>query len=128
MKRQLTLEYAFEFGALEPYYSAVARGVALASVCEQCGYAAFPARILCPKCASSYVKWKPLLGRAQIVHRTTGAKHEFALVRFDGADTQTVVRLHTIPPHASHGWLIVPRDDLIGLWLGAAASDAGKED
>ena len=128
MKRQITLDYALKFGALAPYVAAVGKGEALASVCDQCGYTAFPARLVCPSCTNSSVTWERLSGHAQVVHRTAGPEHEFALVRFDGADTQSVVRLHAVPSHASHGWLIAPRDDLIGLWLGADASDAGKED
>jgi uncharacterized protein len=128
MKREVTLDYTLEFGALAPYITALGKGEALASACQNCGFTAYPARLLCPKCASSPVEWKPLSGRAQIVHRTAGPEHAFALVQFEGADTRSVVRLHAIPPHVSQGWLIAPRDELTGLWLGADASDARKED
>ncbi|WDR00548.1 hypothetical protein PSC71_07260 [Devosia sp. J2-20] len=128
MKRQMVLDYTLVFGALAPYAEAVRAGEALASVCQHCGHTAFPARIVCPQCTGNVIAWKKLSGRARILQRTAGLEQTFALVQFDGAETRSIVRLHAIDPHLSHGRLIAPHDELIGLWLGADAPDSGKED
>lgn len=126
MKRQVTLDYTITLGQLAPYAKALQEGRALASACNNCEFTAFPPRVVCTQCESNDFTWKKLSGGAQILERTAGTDREFALVQFSGADTRTVVRLHDIPVHASIGRLIVPRDELIGLWLGADVPDAGE--
>lgn len=126
MKRELSLHYTVAFGQLAPFAEAVAEGRALASNCRHCGFTAFPPRVICPTCQRADFAWRELSGTARIIQRTAGADQAFALAQFAGADTQTVVRLHAIPDGAAAGRLITPRDQLIGLWLGAGAPDAQK--
>ncbi len=42
-----------------------------------------------------------LNGSARILHRTTGSDGDFAMVRFDGADTLTVVALDAVSMSAT---------------------------
>lgn len=126
MKRALKLQYTIQFGELAPYAAAVAEGRALASTCRHCGFTAFPPRVICPTCQRPDFAWQQLSGEARILHRTAGNERAFGLAQFAGASTQTVVRLHAIPDDAPTGRLIAPRDELIGLWLGADTPDARK--
>ena len=45
------------------------------------------------ECRSSNGAWLYLSGEARLVYHCDGADGSFALVRFEGADTSTVVRL-----------------------------------
>lgn len=128
MKRQITLDYTLQFGVLAQYAAAVRKGLALASACNKCGFTAFPPRVTCLQCESGEFRWRQLTGEAQLVERTGSGSEGYALAHFDGAQTQSVVRLHDISETASRGRLIAPQDELIGLWLGAEAFEARKED
>jgi len=46
-----------------------------------------------------------LSGEARIVYRCDGTEGSFALVQFDGADTQTVVRLDAMADTDTAGYL-----------------------
>lgn len=97
MKHRLTLDYSLGRGGLAPYLDAIAGGVALAGVCSLCGRTTFPPERRC-RCeqygdADATPGHKQLSGHAQIVFRTDGPAGHFALVRFEGADNQTVCRI-----------------------------------
>lgn len=117
MKHRMDLDYTIAEGDLAPYFSALRAGQALASMCANCGTVCFPARSQCATCPDAPLTWRPLDGRATILMRTDGATGSFALVRFDGADTSSTVRLQN--PHLTGrtGHVIAPVGDAAGLWL-----------
>ena len=106
MKYRMTLDYAIPSGILTPYFDALAEGRALASRCATCNHIAFPARTTCQRCAGQQINWIELAGTANILFRTDGPTGNFALVRFDGADTNSTVGLDI--PEAQDG-LATPR-------------------
>ena len=137
MKYQVILDYTIASGDLTPYFNALLAGRALASTCTSCRHVAFPARTTCQRCAGREFDWTELQGTASVLFRTDGQAGSFALVRFDGADTNSTVALgnpeacnseapelnEECLPQASpnaqtlRGRLIVPPGELPGLWL-----------
>jgi|GEM_PF-618956 len=97
MKHRLVLDYSLGRGGLAPYLDALAGGVALAGFCPRCGRTTFPPERRCrcePNGGSDAAPGhKELSGHAHVVFRTDGPSGHFALVRFDGADNQTVCRI-----------------------------------
>lgn len=127
MKTRLTLEYDVPFGDLATYADALADGRALASKCGVCGDVAFPARNLCRSCGNDQMRWKELPGRARIVHRTDAGTKGFALVKFDGADTHSMVGLTNPEIDMPSGRLVAPVGDAPGLWLELQELSGGEE-
>ncbi len=117
MKLNISLDYTISEGALKPYFDALLSGKALASLCQVCGHVAFPARASCIACGSGEMDWTALSGTSNIIYRTDGAKSAFALAKFDGADTQTIVALTNPACKATTGSLSKPVGERPGLWL-----------
>lgn len=117
MKHQLNLDYTIPSGDLAPYFESLEAGKALASKCEGCGAVAFPARAQCLSCDGKAMHWHPLSGAAQVIFRTDGAKGSFALVRFEGADTQSTVAIANSEQRSDFGKLTKPVKDALGLWV-----------
>lgn len=117
MKQQLILDYTIPVGDLAPYFDALQEGKALASKCSECGAVVFPARSGCVKCVGADIHWQELNGNAVVLFRTDGVGTSFALVQFDGAETQTTVAIKNPEIHTSFGLLIAPPNDAAGLWL-----------
>ncbi|MBD3624537.1 MAG: hypothetical protein HUJ24_03990 [Rhodobacteraceae bacterium] len=116
MKRRLVLDYRLPTGRLAPHFEALARGQALGWQCGTCRNTAFPPALTCAACGSAGGGWVPLSGRAAVQHRTETPDAAFALVRFDGADTATLVRLTNPDLKTTRGRLVPPETDA-GLWL-----------
>ena len=115
---------------------------ALASTCNACGHVAFPARTTCLRCAGDQINWTELPGTARVLFRTDGPTGSFALVRFDGADTNSTVALgNTAGGHSEtgttqaqkssastlRGRLIAPPGERPGLWLALTNSYDEKQ-
>ena len=88
----LTLDYQLQPGWLAPYVKGLQKGIAMARRCSACKKVSFPPVRVCD-CRSSNGAWVYLSGEARLVYHCDGADGSFALVRFEGADTSTVVRL-----------------------------------
>ncbi len=63
-------------------------GVLAHQVCEACGTAFFPPRVLCPSCGAGELEWRPSSGRGVVYSATTiaprgGAPYTVALVDLD---------------------------------------------
>ena len=101
---QLTLDYQLQAGWLEPYVQGLQQGNAIARCCSACKKTSFPPIRVCA-CHHTTGDWINLSGEAHIVHRCEGSEGHFALVQFDGADTQTVVRLDAMENNAVTGYL-----------------------
>jgi uncharacterized OB-fold protein len=96
----ITFEYAHTFGALEPYFAALAEGRALGAMCACCGRVWFPPRMVCA-CGSA-TEWTDLPGTGTVEAVTSGpgavplstvsGELAFALIRFDGAGNLALVR------------------------------------
>lgn len=96
----ITFEYAHAFGALAPYFAALAEGRALGALCTVCSKTWFPPRMVCA-CGNA-TAWKELPGTGTVEAVTAGpgavplttvsGELAFALVRFDGAGNLALVR------------------------------------
>ena len=100
----LTLEYQLQTGWLEPFVEGLQQGVAMGRACDACNITTFPPTRIC-ECGQVDGKWVALSGLAHIVHRCDGTEGSFALVRFDGADTESVVCLEDIGASVQMGYL-----------------------
>lgn len=143
MKVRLFLDYSINEGVLQPYFDGLRAGQAIASRCDHCKHVAFPARSTCAICHADTVSFQPLSGRAEVVHRSDGPAASHALVRFDGADTQTTVALSNPQSTEPSGTLCKPpanqtpnktanqiNDETAqrpGLWLCLGTSPSTKE-
>ncbi len=101
---QLTLDYQLQTGWLKPFVRGLQKGIAVARCCSACKKTSFPPIRVC-KCNNANGKWVNLSGEARIVYRCDGTDGSFALVQFDGADTQTVVRLDDMSDAEVVGYL-----------------------
>lgn len=104
----LALNYQLQSGWLQPYVQGLLQGHATARCCIACNRTSFPPIRVC-KCQHTEGTWTRLSGAARIVHRCDGTDGSFALVQFDGADTQTVVRLDAMPETDQLGYLRCPQ-------------------
>ena len=129
MNYRMTLDYTIPFGDLTPYFDALTEAKALASTCTACDHVAFPARTSCLRCGSKQFNWTELPGTATVLFGTDGPTGSFALVRFDGADTNSTVALVN-SPHAQtpRGRLIAPPEEHPGLWLALSTNNSEKDD
>jgi uncharacterized protein len=93
MKLLLTLDYTLGEGFLAPYLDGLREGHAVAARCPSCGRISLPPDPTCP-CGTRSTQTLPLPGTATLLWRTTGTDGDVALVRFDGADTLSLARLH----------------------------------
>ncbi len=101
---QLTLDYQLQAGWLEPFVNGLQQGIAIARCCSACKKTSFPPIRVC-ECNHTVGEWVTLSGEARIAHRCDGTEGSFALAKFDGADTQTVVRLDTMADTDITGYL-----------------------
>jgi hypothetical protein len=92
MNLTLTLDYTLSPGWLSPYVEGLRRGEAIAARCTACGRTSLPPQRACA-CGSTGSQFVRLSGEACVAARASGTDGDFALVRFDGADTLSVARL-----------------------------------
>lgn len=137
MNFQITLDYTIPCGDLTPYFDALSDARALATTCIACGHVAFPARTSCLRCAGQQINWTELPGTARVLYRTVGPTGSFALVRFDGADTNSTValvyadtqeELEVQDTQTLRGSLMAPPKEQPGLWLLVSTNNTGKDD
>ena len=117
MKLQLNLPYEIAAGWLAPWVDALRAGQALGARCNTCQAVSFPPTRVC-NCGGCATTWQPLPGTAVIVYRTDGADGTFALVRFDGAASQSVVRLHGLAQGDLRGRLLPASGERPAVVLG----------
>lgn len=117
MKLQLNLPYEMAAGWLAPWVDALLAGQALGASCSTCHAVSFPPTRVC-NCGSRSTTWQPLPGTAVIVYRTDGVDGTFALVRFDGAASQSVVRLQGLPQDDVRGRLLPASGERPAVVLG----------
>ena len=101
---RLTLDYQLQTGWLEPFINGLLQGYAVARRCSACAKTTFPPIRVCA-CQHTEGDWVNLSGKAEITYRCEGADGNFALVQFEGADTQTVVRLNAMTDVDDIGYL-----------------------
>jgi hypothetical protein len=121
IKHSLTLNYQLNPGWLAPYIERLKEGILLAWQCASCSQTRVPSTRRCT-CGSSDGCWITLSGTAHIVKRTTGLDGDFALVRFEGADTLTVVALERVCASATTAVIKPINETLPQLILVAAAA------
>lgn len=102
IKHQIVLDYTLAPGWMKPFVDGLITGNAVALKCASCALISYPPQRTCT-CGETQSDWITLSGIAEIVFRTTGSDGDFGLVRFDGADTQTVVRLEAFSIHLERG-------------------------
>ncbi len=115
---RLTLDYPLAAGWQRPWIDALADGQVLARRCSSCQRTSFVPLRVCD-CGGSTADWVKLSGNATITQRSTGQDGDFALVRFEGADTLTTVRLIAMPTNAVSGKLLKPNEQRPVLLLGS---------
>lgn len=104
----LSLDYQLQAGWLEPFVHGLQQGIAIARSCTACNKISFPPVRVC-ECSHTHGNWVNLSGKAHIQYRCTGTEGNFALVQFEGADTQTVVRLEDMTENDLAGQLMSPK-------------------
>lgn len=96
---------------MKPFVDGLIDGKAVATKCTSCAHISYPPQRTCT-CGEKQSDWIRLSGTAEIVFRTTGSDGDFGLVQFDGADTQTVVRLEAFSTHVQRGRIAKAVDSL----------------
>jgi len=91
----LILDYQLNAGWLAPYVDGLKDGKLIARQCTRCSRISFPPVRSCI-CGHTDGNWKQLKGTAKILQRATGTDGDFAMVRFDGADTLSVAALDAV--------------------------------
>lgn len=114
---RLTLDYTLAAGWMAPFVEGVQTGQAVARTCAGCDGVSFPPVRVCG-CGSADSAWTTLSGLARIVWRTDGADGSFALVQFEGATGQSVVRLSEMDEGETEGRLVISMGDLPQLVVG----------
>ncbi len=112
---QLQLDYALHPGWMAPFVEGLRDGQAVARSCGVCSRVSFPPVRICD-CGEADGTWTTLTGTAEVTLRTTGSDGQFALVRFEGADTSSVVRLQDNVE--GHGALRASEGDVPKMILG----------
>ena len=102
---ELRLNYALAEGWLAPWVDALREGRVLARRCSACGRASFVPLRAC-RCGSMTGEWVELPNTARIERRCTGLDGDFALARFEGADTACVAALRDVPEEATRARLV----------------------
>lgn len=125
IRREVLLSYELAPGWLAPHVEGLVRGHAVARDCGSCGRVSFPPERHCG-CAAPAPRWVTLGGRAEVVFRTDGLDGSFALVRFAGANTMSVVRLVQNGAEGPVGTLVAPADGQPALLL--ALDEKGAPD
>lgn len=115
----LNLNYRLSPGWLSPYVTGLREGKLKARQCAACSHTSVPP-VRCCHCGCRDGHWTTLDGSAHIIKQTTGSDGDFALVRFNGADTLTVVALESLPPDATTGVVKTVNGDLPTLTLVSA--------
>ena len=111
-----TLDYSLETGWLTPFVTGLQMGDVIARTCQSCACVSFPPQRVCP-CGDRKGDWVTLAGTATIKWRTHGADGDFALAQFDGASTQTVLRLVGFDATQKRGKLIASGSNAPALSL-----------
>jgi len=88
----VSLDYQLTPGWMSPFIQGLVDGQAIARRCSTCMQTSFPPVRVC-RCGQSHAQWIQLSGEAKLIYRTQGIDGDFALVQFEGANTQTVVKL-----------------------------------
>ncbi len=114
---RITLDYALGPGWLAPFIEGLQKGDLLGRRCSGCAKVHVPPVRTCD-CGETTGSWQPLSGAARIVVETRGADGAFALVQFDGADTQSVVRLAGVADGDTRGKLCPSDGDTPAMVLG----------
>ncbi|MEP5731360.1 MAG: hypothetical protein ABJL67_18540 [Sulfitobacter sp.] len=114
---KLTLDYTLAPGWMAPFIDGLRANKAMARVCRGCSEVSFPPTRICT-CGAEKAEWRELSGQADIAFRTGGTDGTFGLVRFRGANTQSVVRLNGIESDTNTGWLAAAENDTPHLALG----------
>ncbi|WP_299726679.1 hypothetical protein [uncultured Tateyamaria sp.] len=122
INHRLTLDYVLAPGFFAPFIDGLLTATAWARRCAACQNVSYPPLRTCT-CGEAAGEWQKLKGQADIVWRTEGVDGAFALVKFDGADTQSVVRLQGIEAHDTRGCLYRPDGDAPQMVLGPISQD-----
>ena len=101
----LRLNYTLAEGWLAPWVDALREGRVLARRCSACGSTSFVPLRAC-RCGNLTGEWVELQNSARIERRCAGLDGEFALARFEGADTACVAALRDVPEGATRARLV----------------------
>lgn len=115
-KLALALDYTLSPGWLAPWVDGILRGKAIGRTCAGCGRVSF-APLRCCDCGEIDGTWSPLPGTATLRQMTEGSDGSFGLVRFDGSDTNTIVRLVHWTSWELVGRIRAPEGDLPAIEL-----------
>ncbi|MEP6068258.1 MAG: zinc ribbon domain-containing protein [Paracoccaceae bacterium] len=116
ISHHLALDYTLAPGWMTPFVEGVKTGVATGRKCTDCAKVSFPPVRICP-CGSTKGTWVALSGQAEITWRTDGADGSFALVRFEGANTLSSVKLIDVDLDTTNGRLAASEGELPMLLL-----------
>lgn len=123
----LTLNYQLNAGWLSPFIEGLRNGKLMARQCTACSRTSLPPTRSCT-CGSHDGNWVVLNGTASILKRTTGSDGDFALVRFDGADTMSVVAMDSLPSNAKSAVVKLADSKLPSLTLTTAPALRTRHD
>ena len=92
INKKLELTYNLSFGVMSKWLTELTKGQALALKCSNCSNVSFPPQKVC-SCGSNRSSWIKLSGVAKILSKTSGQDGSYAIAKFEGCSSSSVVRL-----------------------------------
>ena len=121
INHSMTLDYSLAPGWMAPFIEGLKGGQARAKQCAHCHRVSFPPVRTC-SCGGLEQDWIELTGTAQLIYQCVGLDGHFAMVRFTGADTLSVVKLkgfeHLAPGNNNQGVLLAARAEMPAMVVG----------
>ena len=105
ISKKLDLCYRLSFGEMTKWLEGLTKGKAFALKCENCKKVSFPPQKIC-LCGSKKNNWLKLSGIADIKYKTKGIDGNFAIAKFRGASTSSIVKLQNFNDQETVGEII----------------------
>ena len=104
INKKLELTYNLSFGVMSKWLTELTKGQALALKCLNCNNVSFPPQKVCG-CGSKISCWIKLSGVAKILSKTSGQDGSYAIAKFEGCSSSSVVRLKNFKEYETKGKL-----------------------
>jgi len=104
INKKLELSYNLSFGVMSKWLTELTKGQALALKCSNCNNVSFPPQKVC-SCGSNRSSWIKLSGVAKILSKTLGQDGSYAIAKFEGCSSSSIVKLKNFKGFESVGKL-----------------------
>ena len=105
INKKLELSYNLSFGVMSKWLSELTKGQAIALKCSKCSNVSFPPQKVCT-CGSNRSSWIKLSGIAKILSKTSGQDGNYAIAKFEGCSSSSVVKLKNFKGFETSGRLV----------------------